>query len=182
MMAQANVSYNKHSPYVQITQNDDVTLDDKGGASHRLTITFDSAATDPIYSAYTTYHDYVRLYVPPQARLVRATGFDTGLPLCWAPPASNPGAGNPFGTIPYCPANPYPDDELSCPAGGYGPGPIAAMGGGSTNWVLDVLGPPPQTVSDVSGRAMWGGWVVVPPGCTAKLTLRWSVPHMARVG
>jgi hypothetical protein len=182
MMVQANVSYNKHSPYVQITQTDDVTLDDKGGASHRLTITFTSAPTDPIYSAFTTYHDYVRLYVPPQARLFRATGFDTGLPLCWAPPASNPGAGNPFGTIPYCPANPYPDGELTCPAGGYGPGPIAAVGGGSTNWVLDVLGPPPQTVSDVAGRAMWGGWVVVPPGCTAKLTLRWSVPHMARVG
>ncbi len=42
MLAQANVSAAKSSPYVQITQRDDITLDDQGGATHRLTIQFDA--------------------------------------------------------------------------------------------------------------------------------------------
>jgi hypothetical protein len=48
--------------------------------------------------------------------------------------------------------------------------------------VSDVLGPPPQTASDLPGRTMWGGYVVVPQSCTAKLTLLWYVPHVARAG
>ncbi len=184
LLVQANVSYDKDSPYVIITQHDDVTLDDKGGAKHILTITLYHDPNDPIYSQYKTYRDYVRIYVPPQARLIRGIGFDTGLPLCWAPPPYDPGAGKPwqFADVPYCTSNPYPDGELSCPAGGYGPGAIAAVGDGYTNWASDVLGPPPQTATDLPGRAMWGGFVVIPASCTAKLTLRWYVPHVARVG
>jgi len=184
LLVQANVSYDKDTPYVIIAQHDDVTLDDKGGAKHILTITLYHDPNDPIYSQYKTYRDYVRIYVPPQARLVRGIGFDTGLPLCWAPPPYDPGAGKPgqFAAVPYCTSNPYPDGELSCPAGGYGPGPIAAVGDGYTNWASDVLGPPPQTATDLPGRTMWGGFVVIPPSCTAKLTLRWNVPHVARVG
>jgi hypothetical protein len=183
LLVQTNVSYNKVTPCVQVMQSDDVTLDDKGGAMHRLTITLytDPTCTYLNLSSYKTYHDYIRIYVPPQAQLKRATGFDTGLPLCWAPPADNPGAGKPgqFASVPGCGANPYPDGELSCPAGGYGAGSIPEVG---DNWADDVLGPPPQTTSDVPGRTMWGGWIVIPPSCTAKLKLQWYVPHMARVG
>ena len=86
-MVQANVSYSKGTPCVQIAQNDDVTLDNQGGATHRLTMTFYNNWNCNPYSGYTTYHDYVRIYTPPQARLARGTGFDTGLPLCWTAPA-----------------------------------------------------------------------------------------------
>jgi len=185
LMVQANVAVSKATPYIQIKQNDDVTLDDKGGATHRATITFFNNPTGPIYG-YSTYRDYVRIYVPPQAQLKRAMGFDTGMPLCWAPPPYNPGAGKPgqFATVPDCTSNPYPDGELSCPGGQYGAGPIAytTFSDGYTNWVSDVLGPPPQTATDLPGRTMWGGYVVVPQSCTAKLTLFWYVPHVARVG
>ncbi|HEX6818571.1 MAG TPA: DUF4012 domain-containing protein, partial [Ktedonobacterales bacterium] len=181
LMVQANVSYNKGTPCVQIAQHDDVTLDDKGGATHRWTATFYNNPYCNPYSFYTTYRDYVRIYTPPQARLVRGTGFDTGLPLCWEPPPGNPGAGRAgqFASVPYCPYDPYPDGELRCPAGYYGPGSIAALG---DNWGLDVLGPPAQTLSDVAGRQMWGSWVVIPLTCTAKVTLRWYVPNMVQAG
>jgi hypothetical protein len=29
---------------------------------------------------------------------------------------------------------------------------------------------------------MWGGWVTIPLACTAKVTLRWFMPHIANVG
>ncbi|HLY31882.1 MAG TPA: hypothetical protein VKQ36_12705, partial [Ktedonobacterales bacterium] len=44
---------------------------------------------------------------------------------------------------------------------------------------LDVLGAPPNTTSDVPGHSMWGGYVVIPDGCTETLTLSWYTPHVA---
>jgi hypothetical protein len=168
---------------VVITQHDDVTLDDQGGASHWLTITLYNHPTGPIYG-YATYLDYVRIYTPPQARLARATGFEQGSALCWTAPASDPTATKPdiFAAVPGCPDNPYPDGELVCPPGQYGPGliPYTTFSNGSTNWTLSTLGPPPQTTSDLPGRTMWGGYVMVPVSCTAKVTLKWYVPNIAR--
>ncbi len=60
----------------------------------------------PTYG-YTTYRDYVRIYVPPQARLQRADGFDSGQPYCWTPPSNAPTMTNPFPTVPLCPPIPY---------------------------------------------------------------------------
>jgi hypothetical protein len=44
--------------------------------------------------------------------------------------------------------------------------------------VLDTLGQPPNRVSDLPGRAMWGGYVVIPAACTATIQLRWYVPDV----
>src|SRR5262249_37988938 len=59
-LAQANTSVAKLSPYVQLTQHDDVTLDDNGGATHHLVMTFYNDPNGPIYG-YPTYRDYVRI-------------------------------------------------------------------------------------------------------------------------
>jgi len=180
MLVQANVTVSKGTPYVAVTQTDDVTLDDQGMAHHELAISLRNNPTGPLYSIYSTYHDYVRIYVPPQARLIRATGFDSGSPLCWTAPPNDPGAGKParYTDVPPCTSKPYPDGELSCPAGAYGPGRIAGM---NDYWANDTLGPPTSTTSDLPGRGMWGGYVIVPPGCTATLKLSYNVPHMAQI-
>jgi hypothetical protein len=46
--------------------------------------------------------------------------------------------------------------------------------------MLDKVGGPTQTTSDVPGMALWGGFVVIPPFCTANLTLTWYVPGVVR--
>lgn len=167
-VVQQNVSAAKANPCVDVAQQDAVTLDDKGGATHHLTIAMHHiiGACDPWFAEFSTYHAYMRVYVPPQAQLLGADGFDSNQPLC----AAN------------CSPNPYPNGELVCQPGGYAPGvhtnnilPMGAEAG-----VLDQLGGPTQTTSDVPGRAMWGGFVVIPPFCTANLTLSWYVPHVVR--
>jgi hypothetical protein len=183
MLVQSNVSVAKSTPFVKVVEHDNVTLDTRGGATHTLTVTMQYTPTGNPYG-YWTYRDYVRLYVPPQAQLRSADGFDTGTPLCWTPPPDQPKATEPklFAGVPACPANPYPAGELVCPAGYYGPGnqaPSVFGSDGKTPWALDVLGSPPETTSDLPGRAMWGGYVVIPPYCTATLTLSWYVPGVA---
>jgi hypothetical protein len=175
ILNQANVSVAKTTPYVKVTQTDDVTLDNSGGATHRLTITFNNRPTGPTYG-YTTYKDYVRIYVPPQARLQRADGFDSGQPYCWTPPSTAPTMTNPFPTVPDCPPDPYSSNELVCPAGGYSPGAMATTGG--VPWVLDTVGPPTNTTSDLPNRAMYGGYVIIPQSCTATISLRYYVPNI----
>ncbi|HEX9069233.1 MAG TPA: DUF4012 domain-containing protein [Ktedonobacterales bacterium] len=177
-MDQANTSVAKSTPYVQMTQTDNVTLDDQGGATHRLTITMFNNQTGPVYG-YSTYHDFMRIYVPPQASLKRGTGFDSANPLCWVAPPWDPSATKPakYADVPDCDPNPYPDGELKCPTGGYGPGD-SSVGGYGVPQALDTLGPPTATTSDLPGRGMFGGWVTIPNGCTATLTLRWYVPNI----
>jgi hypothetical protein len=174
---QANVSVAKSTQYVKVTQTDDVTLDNSGGATHRLTITFNNRPTGPTYG-FTTYKDYVRIYVPPQARLQRADGFDSGQPYCWTPPSNAPTMTKPaqFATVPDCPPVPYSSNELVCPAGGYSPGAMATTGG--IPWVLDSVGPPTNTTSDLPNRAMYGGYVIIPAFCTATISLRYYVPNI----
>ena len=86
---QANVSAAKSTPYVAVTQRDDITLDAQGGALHQLTITLRNDPRGPIYG-YPTYRDYVRIYVPPQARYMSGGGFDLLKPLCYTPPPVPP--------------------------------------------------------------------------------------------
>src|SRR5262249_20356006 len=121
-----------------------------------------------------------------QARLLGGDGFDTNTPLCWAPPASQPNAAPPdmFADLPACDANPYPGGELTCASGRYGPGarpPSVFDSDGHTLWALDALGAPPDQQSDLPGRAMWGGYVTIPPGCTATLTLTYDVPSVVHL-
>jgi hypothetical protein len=49
---------------------------------------------------------------------------------------------------------------------------------GKTSWALDRVGAPTASASDVPGRAMWGGYVVVPRYCTATVTLDYYVPNV----
>ncbi|HEV7127558.1 MAG TPA: hypothetical protein VGN32_08955, partial [Ktedonobacterales bacterium] len=44
---------------------------------------------------------------------------------------------------------------------------------------VEDTGWPPNLTSDVAGRTMFGGFVVVPNSCTSRLTLTWYVPNVA---
>jgi hypothetical protein len=190
MIDQANTSVNKISRSVNVTLHDNVVLDNKGGATHHVVITF---ANDPrinpdlyAYSYIKTYRDYVRVYVPSQAQLQYANGFDTGRPVCWVAPPWNPTEKQPpqFSALPPCDQihGFFQDRSLVCPSGGYGPGPRStdAFGGdGKTDMPVDDTGYPTNYASDVAGRAMFGGYVTIPINCTATVTLTYYVPNVA---
>jgi hypothetical protein len=160
-----NWSAAKSTPHIQVVQQDDVWLDDQGGATHYLTVTMDNVAGTTPYYGPTTYQDYVRVYVPPNATLLSADGFDTGEKLC---------------DIKQCPPVPYPNGELVCPTGHYDPlTRTSTLAGHDENRPLDKVGAPTETASDLPGRTMWGGNVVIPIFCTATLTLSWYVPDVA---
>jgi uncharacterized protein DUF4012 len=186
MLDQANVSIAKSSPNVDVNISDTVTLDANGGALHHASFTFANTLSkvNP-YSYITTYRDYVRVYVPAAAQLRYANGFDTGTPVCWVAPASDPKAAQParFAALPPCPTTGFfTDKSLACPAGGWGPGPEGSNifgNDGTTYWPVEDTGYPPNMASDVPGRAMYGGYVVVPRHCTATITLDYFVPNVA---
>lgn len=168
-VVQENLSASKASQYVQTSLHDTVTLDSAGGATHILQMRLVYNQAGPVYG-YDTYYDYVRVYVPPSSRLLSSDGFSSGTPLC----------GGAYGD---CPINgPYPGSELVCPAGQYQPGaspPTLTAPDGATWQPLQTLGGPTNTDSDEPGRAMYGGWVIVPKNCTMNVTLSWYVPPMS---
>jgi hypothetical protein len=49
---------------------------------------------------------------------------------------------------------------------------------GGVPWVLDTVGPPTNTTSDLPNRAMYGGYVIIPQFCTATISLRYYVPNI----
>ncbi|HEV2661661.1 MAG TPA: DUF4012 domain-containing protein, partial [Ktedonobacteraceae bacterium] len=171
-IVQANVSANKASQYVQTKLSDTVKLDAAGGATHSLEMDLIYNQIGPVYGLYT-YRDYVRIYVPQSARLLSGNGFDTGVPLCGGPLA----ACSPDGV--------YPHQELVCPTGQYDAGASAPMIGDPYRGAwhpIDKIGPPDNTKSDESGRAMFGGYVVVPKNCSMKVTVSWYVPPLGSGG
>lgn len=167
-VVQSNLSASKASQYVKTIMHDTVSLDATGGATHVLQLRLVYNQVGPVYG-YDTYHDYVRIYVPPNSRFLWGDGFDTGIPLCG-------------GRYQQCPqTGVYPQGELLCPAGQFQPGAAAPSltdpDGG--HWhPLDTVGPPTNLVSDEPGRAMFGGWVIVPKNCTMTVTVSWYVPPM----
>ncbi|MGH2496925.1 MAG: DUF4012 domain-containing protein [Ktedonobacteraceae bacterium] len=169
-VVQANISASKASQYVKTTMHDTVTLDASGGATHQLQLRLVYNQLGPVYG-YDTYHDYVRVYVPPNSKLLSGDGFDTGTPLCG-------GVG-----VQCSPTGVYPQDQLVCPNGLYQPGaqaPTINDPDGGRWHPLDTIGPPTNTSSDEPGRAMFGGWVIVPKNCTMTVTLSWYVPPLAK--
>lgn len=168
-VVQANLSTSKASQYVHTNIQDTVTLDARGGATHLLKLRLIYTQIGPVYG-FDTYRDYVRIYVPPDSKLLWGNGFDAGYAhaLC--------------GTngYPACPQyNIYGDGALMCP-------PDMAQSGFST-WILgdpyyselhpmNRIGPPTNMKSDEPGRAMFGGWVIVPKNCNMTVTLSWYVP------
>jgi len=165
-VVQANVSASKASQYVRTILHDTVTLNSTGGATHVLQMRLVYDQLGPVYG-YDTYHDYVRVYVPPASKYLWGDGFDTGVPLCGA-------------YLGNCPRyDVYPRDELLCPAGLFQPGaqaPSIADEDGGRWHPLDTVGPPTNFTSDEPGRNMFGGLVIVPKNCTMTVTLSWYVP------
>jgi Protein of unknown function (DUF4012) len=167
-VVQANLSASKASQYVKTIMHDTVSLDAGGGATHVLQLRLVYNQVGPVYG-YDTYHDYVRIYVPPNSQFLWGDGFDTGIPLCG-------------GRYQQCPqTGVYPKGELLCPAGQFQPGAAAPAitdpDGG--HWhPLDTIGPPTNLKSDEPGRAMFGGWVIVPKNCTMTVTVSWYVPPL----
>ncbi len=169
-VVQANVSASKASQYVKTIMHDTVMLNAAGGATHLLQMRLVYNQIGPVYG-YDTYHDYVRVYVPPESKLLYGNGFDTGVPLCGGPGVQ-------------CPqTDVYPQDQLVCPPGQYQPGaqaPTSTDLDGGRWHPLDTIGPPTNVKSDEPGRAMFGGWVIVPKNCTMNVTLSWYVPPMSK--
>lgn len=168
-VVQENLSASKASQFVQTNLQDTVTLDGQGGATHLLHIRLVYNQAGPVYG-YDTYYDYLRVYVPPTSRLLAGDGFASGTPLC----------GGRYGDCPLDGA--YPGSELTCPAGQYQPGatpPWLDGSNGGTWQPLQTVGGPTNTTSDENGRAMYGGWVIVPKNCTMNVTLSWYVPPSA---
>jgi len=169
-VVQANVSASKASQYVRTILHDTVTLNANGGATHVLQMRLVYSQLGPVYG-YDTYQDYVRVYVPPASKYLWGDGFDTGIPLCGA-------------YLGNCPQHDvYPKDELLCPTGQFQPGaqaPSLADEDGGRWHPLDTVGPPTNFASDEPGRAMFGGWVVIPKNCTMTVTLSWYVPPVGQ--
>lgn len=165
-IVQMNLSASKASQYVTTTTRDTVKLDASGGALHQLQMRLVYGQRGPVYGL-DTYRDYIRFYVPPQAQFKGGDGFDSGKPLCG-------------GVLETCPAtNVYPHNELICPPGQYDAGAAAPMLNdpyAGEYHPLDTVGPPTNFKSDMPGRGMFGGWVVIPKNCTATITVSWYVP------
>jgi Protein of unknown function (DUF4012) len=165
-IVQANVSASKASQYVRTLVNDQVTLDQQGGATHHLKMQLIYNQQGPVYGL-DTYRDYVRFYVPSGAVLRDGDGFDSGQALCG-------------GVLGLCPeTNVYPQNELVCPSGQYDAGYAAPMLNDpytEQDHPLDSLGKPTNLQSDEPGRAMFAGYVVIPKNCAATVTLSWYVP------
>ncbi len=176
MVVQSNLSISKASQYVHTTEQDQVSLDASGGATHNLTITLNYQQTGPVYG-YDTYADYIRVYAPAVAQFLGGSGFDSGHAICTpaapagthtttattaAPPSSCSGDAGSFNGARDCPDGNYTlgmDGELARP------------------WPVDSLGPPTSLSSDLPGRAMFGGMTETPKNCISTITLSWYVPH-----
>src|SRR5262249_33437764 len=134
---------------------------------------------------YLTYIDYLRFYVPANAQLLSGDGFDSLQPMCW--PSSEGKPYGPYANLPTCSGNPYHNGEMYCPGGNYGPGSRSPTtlkvwglpSNGTNNYPIDSVGGPTTTKSDIPGRAMYAGYIIVPDGCTATVTLSWYVPGVA---
>lgn len=166
-LVHTNYASGKINDHLKVTQQDDVTLDDKGGATHHLTVVMDNYWSDTIIPHdHTTYWDYVRLYLPTSAHLLGSNGFQTGPELCLSS---------------ACSSNPYPG-WLSCPGVGFhAEQRTSTLAGDAVDKdpPLTILGGLESIPSEVQGRSAWGGSVVVPVNCSMKLTIDWYTPNVA---
>jgi len=176
---QANISISKASQYVHTTEQDSVTLDAHGGATHNLTITLNYQQRGPVYG-FDTYADYIRVYAPRNAQFISGDGFDTGRPLCRPRsrgPSPKRGGSTPVPTGCSQYSSSFPSNARYCPSGNYS---LGLRGGFNTPWVIDSLGSPTALRSDLAGRAMWGGLTETPKNCISYISLSWYVPHVVK--
>ncbi len=194
MLVQANISISKASQYVHTSEQDQITLDTAGGATHNLTITLNYQQTGPVYG-YDTYADYMRLYAAQSSQLLGGHGFDSG--QCYSNGSSNncctatvtkqsSGSSQPKGNNPAPPKgndcaqfqHSFPDDARYCPDNNYD---LGMRGGIDKPWPIDKLSGPTALQSDLQSRAMWGGLTVTPKNCISTITLSWYVPHAVKI-
>lgn len=165
-IVQANLSASKASQYVKTVIQDSIALNAQGGVTHKLKLSLIYRQEGPVYGL-DTYRDYVRIYVPPDAQFRGGSGFDSGLPFCG-------------GAFFACPQHDvYGDGSLLCPPGVTDAGYATSMLGDPylhSIHPIDRIGPPTNLSSDEAGRAMFGGWLVLPKDCTLTATLSWYVP------
>jgi Protein of unknown function (DUF4012) len=170
-IVQSNLSASKASQYVATSIKDTIALDSKGGATHNLQMTLDYQQRGDVYGL-DTYRDYIRIYTPTNSQLISGNGFDqNGKPYC----------GDAQSNYTLCQSDVYGDRSLVCsspitigPSTAYLNDPAT----GFADRPLDVTGAPTNLQSDEAGRAMFGGWVVIPKNCTMQVTLSWYVPPM----
>jgi len=170
-IVQSNLSANKASQYVTTAFQDTITLDARGGATHNLQITLDYQQKGNVYG-FDTYRDYLRVYVPLNSQMLKGDGFDQ---------FDKPYCGDAQSGYRLCSTDVYGDGSLVCSpaieigyATSYLNDPYAL-----TDHPLDLIGPPQNQHSDEAGRAMFGGWVVIPKNCAMKVTLSWYVPPIS---
>jgi hypothetical protein len=171
-IVQSNLSASKASQYVTTTIQDSITLNNEGGATHQLQMTLDYQQKGDVYGL-DTYRDYVRIYVPVNSQLLTGNGFDR---------YDRPYCGDEKSGYRLCQPDVYGDGSLVCTP------PVEI--GNATSYLndpyagkdhpLDVTGSPQNLQSDEAGRAMFGGWVVIPKNCTMKVTLSWYVPPLSQ--
>ncbi len=169
-IVQSNLSANKASQYVTTAVQDTITLDGKGGATHNMQMTLAYQQKGDVYGL-DTYRDYVRVYVPVNSQLLTGNGFDQ---------YDRPYCGDAKSGYRLCSQNVYGDGSLVCSSTveiGYATSYLNDPYMGQDH-PLDVTGPPQNQQSDEAGRAMFGGWIVIPKNCTMKVTLSWYVPPM----
>jgi hypothetical protein len=70
-------AYGKQYTYIQENFHDAVQIDASGGATHTLRLMYNmvNPNNDPVYGS-DFFNDYLRIYVPPQAKLVSSSNFD----------------------------------------------------------------------------------------------------------
>jgi len=109
------------------------------------------------------------VYVPVNSQLLAGNGFDQ---------YDKPYCGDAQSGYSLCQPDVYGDGSLVCSPPieiGYATSYLNDPYAGKDH-PLDMTGPPQNLQSDEAGRAMFGGWVVIPKNCTMKVTLSWYVP------
>ncbi|GER91987.1 hypothetical protein KDW_61490 [Dictyobacter vulcani] len=172
-VVQENLSASKASQYVTTTIKDTVTLDQQNNATHSLNIVLNYQKKGDVYGP-DTYQDYVRVYVPKDSTLVSGNGFSQ----------INDGAvcGSTAAGYPPCQQDVYNDGSLVCTSATPQVDPptrhINSLG--SNIAALNPIGKPTNPDSDETGRAMFGGWAIIPPDCKLTITLSWTVPPLSQ--
>jgi hypothetical protein len=166
-IVQANVSVSKASQFVRTSVQDTVTLDASGGATHVMNMRLAYTMEGAVYG-WDYYRNYVRIYVPPNSQLLWGNGFDTNYRGYCGSEAG----------FPSCQPDVFGDGTLLCPPNVDAGAGVSILGDpyGLGSHPVDQVGPPPNTDSDMPGRAMYGGWINLPKNCTINVGLSWYVP------
>jgi hypothetical protein len=169
-IVQSNVSVSKAAQYVRTNVQDQVTLDTSGGATHVMTIRLAYTQLSSVYG-FDTYFDYMRVYAPENSQYLWGSGFSQlGSPQC----------SSHYQNIP-CQTDMFGDGSLICPPNS---DHLLFPNLGNANYPytdgFDQIGEPTNMQSDEPGRAMFGGWVIIPKNCDMTVKLSWYVPDIAK--